>query len=181
MNAYLLFNTWSTIRRALVLCALAVPALQAQQAGPPSQAPAASQLPAYRPPAFALVQPPAGGSVPQDRPVVVFRFAPGEPNDPIDTRSFVVSVDGEDRTSLFQIAPGEAWGPLASSPIGAAIAVGAHHLAARVCSARGTCSEVTAVVTVAVSPAALEAPPPGDRRRSFIDVLLAAARKLLNP
>jgi hypothetical protein len=60
--------------------------LGAQQ--PPASPPAtnAPVLAAYRAPTIALVQPPAGGSVPQDKPVVVFRFAAGEPDDPIDSR-----------------------------------------------------------------------------------------------
>jgi hypothetical protein len=86
-----------------MLCALlaGAPSQGSAQQPVPAPAPSSSPAPAYRPPALALVQPAAGGSVPQDRPVVVFRFAAGEPNDLIDVRSFAVAVDGHDRTQLF--------------------------------------------------------------------------------
>jgi hypothetical protein len=153
-----------------------------QSSGPPPSTPPPVALTPYRPPALALVQPAAGGSVPQDRPVVVFRFAPGEPNDPTDPESFAVTVDGEDRVSLFQISSNEAWGPLAASRDGGgpSISVGAHQVVARLCSERGVCAEV--VTTVTVAPAATASDKPvEERRKAVIRVLLDAARKLLNP
>jgi hypothetical protein len=155
----------------------------------PSNGPAQVPLPAadsvrslYRPPTLLLVQPAPNRTVPQDRPTIVFRFAPGEPADPIDARSLVVTVDGEDRSALFQIAAIEAWGPLAppateSTP---AIAPGGHLVAARICSVRGACGETSAMVTVT---AAAEAPqrPSVERKRTLIDLLLLAARKLITP
>jgi hypothetical protein len=129
------------------------------------------------------VQPASGGSVPQDRPVVVWRFAAGDSADPIDARSFAVSVDGIDRSTLFQAARDAAWGPLAPEPNEQqrTIALGAHQLAARVCSVRGACSEVTATVTVVASATAPADKEASDRKRTLIDLLLAALRRLLNP
>jgi hypothetical protein len=155
----------------------------APPSGQPSQPAAVVQLPTYRPPALALVQPAAGGSVPQDRPVIVFRFAPGEPNDPIDASTFAVTVDGKNRSSLFQVSSAEAWGPIAPSHDKSepAPSAGAHRVTARICSIRGACSEtattVVAVPSSAVAPEARVA----DRRRSILDALLTAARKLLEP
>lgn len=139
-----------------------------------------AQVPAYRPPALALVQPAAGGSVPQDRPVVVFRFAPGEPNDPIDLRSFTVTVDGEDRTDLFQVTAAEAWGPLTTST-GATPTTeeGSHHIAARICSSRGACSEMSATVAITGMPTSRDRQTA--RKRAVVDALVELARKLLKP
>ena len=146
----------------------------------PNPSPPVSLAP-YRPPALALVQPAAGGSVPHDRPIVVFRFAAGEPNDAIDARSFTVAVDREDRTALFQVSASEAWGPLTPSHTSSAQPITrTRQIAARICSARGTCSEVAATVTVAPSATSGEKPA-DERRRTVIDVLLDAARKLLRP
>ena len=48
-----------------------------------------------------IAYPDHGGPVPSDRPLVVFRFASSEPDDPVDPGSFRVVVDGADRTALF--------------------------------------------------------------------------------
>lgn len=143
----------------------------------PAQPPAA--LSPYQAPAIALAQPRSGGTVPQDRPVVVFRFAAGEPTDPIDARSFAVSVDGEDHTRLFQMTAAEAWGPL--TPPAELIDVGRHEIVARICSARGACSTTSALITVEAA-----GPDAGDRanktRRKkvqILDALLGALRTLL--
>lgn len=168
-------RTWIAILSCLAL--LAAP-LKAQQA--PG---AASSLSPYRPPALALVQPAAGGSVPDDKPVIVFRFAPGEPNDPIDAQSFAVTVDGTDRTSRFQVTAGEAWGALAELPEGSA-SPGTHQVFARICSARGACSEVTATVAVIESARASSAPAEASgnaRRRKVMDAVVSVLRKLLEP
>ena len=109
----------------------------AQQPAPPpapsSQEPAAR----YRSPSISLVQPGVGSnaSVPLDRPVVVFRFVQGEPTDPVDARTFAVAVDSQDRTSLFQVTSGEAWGPLADHT--QPLVLGPHQVSARICSTRG--------------------------------------------
>jgi hypothetical protein len=139
---------------------------------------------AYRAPALALVQPQGGGIVPADRPAVVFRFALGEPDDPLDTRSFTVAVDGHDRTALFQLAATQAWGPLApANENGGALAAGAHQLTARICSARGACAVVSATVT-AVTDAAV-APTTGapnampSKKSRILDLLLSGAKRLI--
>ncbi len=135
---------------ALAVCALPRPVhAQALPAPSPPQAPL---LAAYRTPVIALVEPAGGGSVPQDRPVVVFRFAQGEPNDAIDARSFSVTIDGADITRAFRIAGGDAWGSLAGGSANP-LAVGMHEVIARICSERGTCGSTTAPVAVATVPA----------------------------
>ena len=173
----------------VMLCALLAGAPSrgsAQQPAPgpaqPSPLPPSSQ-PAYRPPALALVQPAAGGSIPADRPVVVLRFAQGEPNDPIDVGSFAIAVDGHDRTRQFQVTATEAWGPLGMQDIaGSPLEAGAHQLAARICSARGACTELSATVSV-VPPAVGSSPgePADIRRRKVLAALLDAIKKLLVP
>jgi hypothetical protein len=170
--------------RVLVAAALAgtmsttaVPTIGAQQPTPAPQAP----LAAYRVPTIALVQPAGGSTIPQDKPVVVFRFAQGEPTDPVDVQSFTVVVDGYDRTSLFQVSAGEAWGPLGDSahPLPA----GVHQVTARICSTRGACATVSATVTAVADPAgaATGAVAPARRRAWLVDLVLQAARKLLQP
>jgi hypothetical protein len=153
--------------------------LAAQQ---PPAAPQAAVTP-YRSPIIAVVQPPVGSSVTADKPIVVLRFAPGEPDDPLDAASFAIAVDGVDRTALFQVAATEAWGPLALAVSGEQppIPSGARQVAARICSVRGACGAVTAVVTVTASAVAAPQKPPADRKRSFIDLVLSVARKLLAP
>ena len=116
-----------------------------------SSATATPVLAPHRPPVLVLAQPLVGESLPDDRPIILFRFAAGEPADPVDVSTFSVSVDGEDRSALFRVTNGEAWGPLStSSPDGASrVASGEHHVGARVCSVRGSCTRVRAVVIVA--------------------------------
>lgn len=142
-------------------------ALALPLAAPAQQADTAARVLPYRAPAIALVQPAAGGSVPLDRPVVLFRFAAGEPSDPLDAASFGVWVDGRDRTAAFQVGAYEAWGPLVGAPDGPgassptatssaqpatppndALAPGVHQVTARICSVRGACASTAAAVTV---------------------------------
>ena len=155
-------------------------ALAAQQPTPPSSS--SPVLAPYRAPAIALVQPAAGGTLPHDRPVLVFRFAAGEPNDPLDTRSFAVAVDGEDRTALFQATSSEAWGPLAS-PSGSAVTPGAHQITARICSSRGPCGETSVLVTVVPAAAASDAARKEDKRGKdrVIQAVLSVLKQLLAP
>lgn len=162
---------------AAALAGAARAPLGAQQA-PVAQTPVGS----YRPPVIALVQPPSGGSVPSDKPVVVFRFAPSDSSDPIDARSFAITVDGEDRTALFQVTAAEAWGPMTppASEGSVSASVGVRIVAARICSIRGACAEVNERVTVVASEAAVTEMPL-DRKRSLLDLLLLALRKLIEP
>jgi hypothetical protein len=157
-------------------------------ASPPGGVPNGT-VPPYRPPVLALVQPEPGGSVADDRPIVLFRFAPGEPNDPVDARSFAVAVNAIDRSAAFQVTATDAWGAMADTT--ATVALGPHHITARICSARGACAFTTASVTVG---RAMPAPPvaggaavdsatssAASRRRRVLDVILDALQKLLRP
>ncbi|MGI8496055.1 MAG: hypothetical protein ACR2OG_00495, partial [Gemmatimonadaceae bacterium] len=164
---------------------------------PVQPAPPVSVAVAYRSPLIALVQPLPGGSVPQDRPVLVFRFIQGESLDPLDVSSFTVTVDGRDRSALFQLSPtGEAWGPMA--PIGAPsstasgasldslLTPGTHQVAARICSSRGACGTVQAPVSVlpvatAAKTTMTQAAATATRRQRLLQVLLQAGKKLLEP
>jgi hypothetical protein len=161
--------------RAAAVAVLTSTRVAAQESNPPPQ------VPAYRAPLLAMVQPAEGGVVPQDRPVVVFRFTAGEAGDPIDARSFAVTVAGEDRTVLFQLSATEAWGPLVAP--GLTIERGTHELEARICSARGACSLTRATVTVGPSgPGSTAAGAKQSQRRTqLVDALLSALRTLLRP
>lgn len=141
--------------RVAALLVMAAPAT-ARGAGaqsPPGQLPAAAQ-PAYHAPTLALVQPTAGRSIPQDKPILVFRFSRGEAADPVDVGSFTVNVNGVDRTEDFQVTADEAWGPLAKpGTADSAIAPGTYRVSARVCSVRGACSQATSAVVAVADPA----------------------------
>ncbi|MEJ7812827.1 MAG: hypothetical protein WKG32_20605 [Gemmatimonadaceae bacterium] len=161
--------------------------LAAQQPTLPQQA---SALAPYRAPALALVQPAAGSAVTADKPVVVFRFAQGELTDPLDAASFAVTVDGVDRTALFQVAASETWGPLVPPPPGDAagpLAPGLHQVSARICSSRGACGTVTTPVTVLPAPAAAAAPSgpqsasPVSKKKRLLHALVAAGKTLITP
>ncbi len=163
---------------ALLLAALGAQAYPtgAQVPAPQSQPP----LMPYHAPVIAIVQPSPGGSVTQDKPVVVLRFAPGEASDPIDAASFAIVVNGVDRSALFQVAANEAWGSVAPSE---ELAPGSHQLVARICSARGACASVAGTVTVVSSPVPVVSSPASarSRKRKLLDALLAAGKKLLTP
>jgi len=160
---------------------------------PPVQpAPALPAIQAYRPPQLALVQPLPGGAVPQDKPVPVFRFSQGELTDPVDATSFSLSVDGEDRTALFQVsAVGEVWGPIAlvtpATKSDGGLVLGTHQILARICSSRGACA--TAQAPLLVLPAngpkangqATAPPKPPNNKRRLIELLLSAGKNLLLP
>jgi hypothetical protein len=109
--------------------------------------PALAASPFHPPPTIAMVQPHPGGAIPQDKPVVMFRFAAGEPDDPIDVASFTVALDGEDRTAGFQLSGSEGWGPLGAG-LHEAVALGSHALEARICSARGVCATTLTAIMV---------------------------------
>lgn len=164
----------SALISALVISSAPTAALAQQPVqGPPP-------LAVYHPPSLALIQPVGGGSVPQDRPVIMFRFAAGDSTDPIEARSFAIAVDGTDRTTLFQLARDEVWGPLVPAEDTPFLTPGAHVFSARICSIRGACGEVSGSVLVATAPA-LQGKASADRKRTFIDLLLGAAKKLLSP
>ena len=166
-------------------------AAQSPATGMPSPttvpAPAPPALALYRTPVIALVQPAAGGTVPQDKPVVVFRFAQGEANDGIDAKSFFVTIDGVDVTPAFQIAGGDAWGSLAGTPgagpVGS-LTVGVHEVTARICSERGACGTATAAVTILALPQVSAAGPSThatSKRGRIVDLIIRASKKLLLP
>jgi hypothetical protein len=187
----------ATVAAAMMAAVATARTARAQNPTPPPvpEAPVlAPPIAPYRAPVLALVQPPpstlAGGApltVPQDRPVLVFRFAQGEPSDPIDAASFRVAVDGRDRTAQFHVASGEAWGPIGDAAVGAPpLAAGAHQVAARICSTRGACGTVD--VSVTAVPAAFAAPtddaaakPKASRRSRLLSALINASKKLLAP
>lgn len=197
------------IARATRVAAAATSVSVAATAVAAAQSPTApaDTVKGYRSPTIVLVQPAPANGIPADRPVVVFRFAQGEPDDPIDATSLRVWVDGEDQSRSFQLANGEAWGSLSSrltsgdSAAGDAasslLAPGVHLVVARLCSTRGVCGEARAPVTVlpavdgpaapAVSPAtdSARAGSPGAAKKSIgrkiLDALLGGARKLLAP
>lgn len=120
--------------------------------------------------------------MPQDKPVVVFRFVEGEPGDAIDARSLSVTIDGANITPAFRIAGGDAWGSLTGVAGAAALGAGAHQVFARICSERGACGSVSAVVN---------AEPPVERTGAatavtgrggkLLDFLIRATRRLLLP
>jgi hypothetical protein len=150
------------------------------QAATPTPAPAP-----YRAPTIALVQPPVGTTVPRYKPVVVLRFARGEASDPVDVSTFAVSVDGVDRTQLFQVTADEAWGALAKlTSSDSLISIGTHAVIARVCSVRGACGETAATVVVVDPPTASPAisqDQSKSTRARLIELVLDAVRKLIVP
>ena len=131
------------------------------------------------------MQPPNGGSVTQDRAALVFRFAQGEPDDPLDVASLAVSVDGEDRTKEFQLAVSaaghQAWGTLGAADVSRRPSLGTHQVTARICSSRGACA--TAQGSVVVLPALVTAAPDEtekvSRKRKALGALIDLGRKLL--
>ena len=137
---------------ALIALSALLQHVSAQQTVPTPPTPPV--IAGFHAPAIALASPMEGFVVPQDKAVAVFRFAAAEPTDPIDALSFSVAVDGDDRTSLFQLVGNEAWGQLSAS--GHDLAVGPHDVWARVCSQRGICSVARATVQATTS-----ATPPG--------------------
>lgn len=175
------FRRTAPAARALAaVVACSIPRLMHAQASPQVPTPG---IPAYRTPVIALVQPSDGGTVPQDKPVIVFRFAQGEADDPIDMRSLSVVRDGIDITTGFQLTGFEAWGSIGGAPpTGALLSLGAHQLVARICSARGACGTVNASVSI-VAASASEQPGAAapTRRGRIIDFLIRSTKKLLLP
>ena len=145
----------------------------------PGQVP--TTLPAYRTPLIIVAAPTEGTTLPEDKPVAVLRFMSVEPLDPIDALSFSVSVDGKDKTALFRLTQGEAWGPLAEP--NEVLASGQHEITARICSARGSCGTTKATVTV-VARSGLEAATSSaaktkEKKTKVLDAAVQAARILI--
>ncbi|CAN5821226.1 hypothetical protein BH11GEM2_BH11GEM2_05710 [soil metagenome] len=124
------------------------------QVGIPPNTGSTTVLPAYRLPVITIAQPVEGVVLPDDKPVSVIRFAAVEPLDPIDALSLTVTVDGTDRTALFTLSQGEAWGRL--SPLDETLGAGQHEMRARICSTRGTCAVAKATVSVVASTSLLQ-------------------------
>lgn len=139
---------------------------------------AQQQVPnSYGPPRLIVAYPTAGASVPSGRPTVMFRYASDEPSDPLDLRSLMILVDSVDRTAHFRATADAAWGPIIDGP---AERIAAHRVQARICTVRGACAEVSAIVTVIASGVTTDAMSK-DRRGKLIDIVLEAARRLLKP
>ena len=85
-------------------------------------------------PILVLSYPAPGVSVPGDNATVVFRYAMDDASDPLDLRSFRITVDGVDRTSHFRVTADAAWGAIAH---GGDAGLRAHDVRARVCTIRG--------------------------------------------
>jgi len=166
---------------ALLLApALAVSPALAQHTPTPAPAPAIAP---YQLPLISIAQPAAGVPLPADRPVVLVRFAAREPGDPIDPASFAITVDGKPRTAAFTVRDGEAWGLIRDGDSwdeGGSAQAGTHVVAARICSTRGACAEVTSTVEVKASAAAGTGKKSSTRDR-FILLLLRAAHRIIEP
>ena len=110
---------------------------------------------AYRVPWLVMAYPERGGPIPADRPLVVFRFASSEPDDPVDPASFRAAVDGTDRTTLFRLTAGEAWAMLADSTSATPlVTLAPHAVSAGICSARGACARLDATLLITAPPTA---------------------------
>ncbi len=169
----------------LVSALLATKAVSLAHAQQPIAQPPPSTIAAYRAPVIALVQPPGGGTIPEDKPVLVFRFASAEAEDPLDGTSLRVLVNGVDQTARFQSNSTEAWGSIGdATTASASIELGPRQVVARICSVRGACAETAHLVTVVPS---LTGNADDTRSRAegkkerVLDALLAAVRKLLTP
>jgi hypothetical protein len=142
-----------------------------------------SALPEYRAPTIIVAAPATGSTLPDDKPVAVFRFMTNEPMDPIDALTFSVTVDGKDRTSLFQLAQSEAWGRLADPK--EAISAGPHDVVARICTAHGECGSTKSSITIVSSnsllPATSKAADKAKQTKTkILDAVLQAARVLIH-
>lgn len=142
--------------------------------------------PSVRLPSITLVQPPDGGTIPADRPVLAFRFTAADPSDQLDLGSLKVAVDSHDATPSFHVTPNDAWGKLDGSAVpGGSLAVGAHTVTARICSLRGVCGIMTASFNVSAPALPIEAAPNASKNsngpRGLVGTLVKAARKIIGP
>jgi hypothetical protein len=130
-------------------------------------------------PIVVLAYPAPGVSVPGDNPTVVFRYVAGDDSDPLDLRTFRVLVDGVDRTSHFRATAEAAWGTIVPSP---EAGIRAHDVRARVCTIRGACAEVSAVVTVITARGDATDERVGKARWvKLVDVTMEMLRRLMRP
>jgi hypothetical protein len=147
----------------------------------PGQQPA--PIPEYRAPLIMVAAPIQGATLPDDKPVAVLRFMSNEPTDPIDALTFSVTVDGKDKTGLFQLTQGEAWGRL--SEASETLAAGSHDVAARICTSHGECGTTKATVTIVSSSSLLQvaaasaAVKAKQKKTKILDAVLQAARALI--
>ena len=128
-------------------------------------------------PRLALVHPAPGVSIPGDNATVIFQYGSTH-TDPLDFRSFTVAVDGVDRTSHFRVTANAAWGTIVGGDV---VGLRAHDVRARICSIRGVCTSVNAIVPVVGSTDAAKRSLSKDRRGKIIDVVLEMTRRLLKP
>ena len=130
-------------------------------------------------PSLVLSHPTPGVSVPGDNATVVFRYAIKDAGDPLDLRTFRITVDGVDWTSHFRVTADAAWGTIAQ---GAEPGLRAYEVRARICTIRGLCAELSAVVTVLTAPRV--ATGNGGRKARWVrvvDVTLEMLRRLMRP
>lgn len=146
---------------------LAVPTLGAQQ-----------QSADVALPVISLVQAPSGGNVRGDEPVLVLRFAVGEPDDPVNVRRFAITVDGEDRTTRFRGAVIEVRGVVLAHADGVSSEGSTGDATGSRCSARGACRGVTTITRAGAAPEASPAEP-WSRWLVVLDLLLRILRCLL--
>jgi hypothetical protein len=133
---------------------------------------------AHEPPILVLAHPAAGVSVPAENATVIFRYAVRDATDPLDLRSFEVLVDGVERTSHFRTTADAAWGTIAD---GGGTGLRAHDVRARVCTIRGVCVEVGAIITVTGADGRAREAVEKKRWVKVIDIALEMARRLLRP
>lgn len=164
---------------AILVVALVRPLASGGQTPAPTSVGSSASI---RSPTTALTQPVEGGTLPQDRPVLAFRFAAVDASDPLDLASFRVSVDGRDRTTAFQVTPNDAWGKLEALSSAPGLAAGPHSVVGRICTVRGTCGSVSATVAV-VAMAQAESQPnaPNAGPKGLIGALVKLTRKIVGP
>jgi hypothetical protein len=153
--------------------------------------PAAPQCVAvYRPPLITMVRPVTngapGGTLPQDNPVIVFRFASSEAADSIDLKSVAVTAIGPKPQSISRALNVSSLGNTASGsladPNGRELALGDYQVVARICSNRGACSSsrvtVSVVSTWATPADSATIATTKSQRSGLIGLLLGAVKKL---
>ena len=128
-------------------------------------------------PRLTIVHPLPGVSISGENPALVLRYSSSDTSDPLDLRTLEILVDGRDRTAHFRVTADVAWGTIVDGATG----ISAHEVEARVCTVRGVCVRLSAIVTVESPVVASQPAVNKDRRGKIIDVFLEAARRLLRP